>query len=427
MVNPMKKVSFGSAIDQNVRRAIFSYINENTKVDEDRRVSWAGGDQIDQLISVLMDGFRIPSEISGRDASKIIYRSIIEARKNGFVTDSSVLEEANRAASEWLSREVSDYSMFCRISLSNNLLNKAYRINFDNVSMTLTATLPNYMMVPHEDILKVSNSIHPDPGVGGYLLARVQARSGYHAADLFFNAVETFISVYNLATKPWNIIGTQQRPEVSMLVGPYYLFFKNRRHFTDSGIWYNENYRKEFWKCASIRQDRFSDNMGVVRRALASLENHPLRKPILSSLLMMNDGMEAFDMSRRTLRYWTALERLFQAEDERIAYDKIIRRATYLEGPKDFSSAKLHRIVRIRNRYVHLGQTENYHHQLTQFLADFVRSHLFYILFNGDDFSNHNEVLEMTDLPSTDDALERRMRAIVRRQRMISKRRHRND
>jgi hypothetical protein len=142
---------------------------------------------------------------------------------------------------------------------------------------------------------------------------------------------------------------------------------------------------------------------------------------------MMNDGMEAADMTRRTLRYWTALERLFQAGDERVSYERVIERATYLYDPADLAKAKLRRLLRIRNRYVHMGTTENEHHQLTQYLAAEVRSHLFYLLMNGDDFADHREFIEMTDLPSDAVALNRRRRAIDRRERMIEKRRHRSD
>jgi hypothetical protein len=52
---------------------------------------------------------------------------------------------------------------------------------------------------------------------------------------------------------------------------------------------------------------------------------------------------------------------------------------------------------------------------------------LFYLLFNGDDFADHAEFIEMTDLPSDALALQRRRKAIDRRMRMMEQRRHRAD
>jgi hypothetical protein len=209
------------------------------------------------------------------------------------------------------------------------------------------------------------------------------------------------------------------------MMGPYHFLFRGRKSLLPETSWFNQNFREEYWGSAS--GDNIFKSAKVVRKALAKLQTHPLREPLSAALLMMNDGMEAADMTRRTLRYWTALERLFQANDERASYDKIIDRATYLEEPADLAKAKLRRLLRIRNRYVHMGASENEHHQLTQYLSAMVRSHLFYILMNGDDFADHREFIEMTDLPSNSDALQRRRRAIDRRERMIEKRRHRPD
>lgn len=423
----MKKIGFSKLLNETVRREIFQHLNAETEINEDGSVYWKHGFQIEELISVLRDGFELPSEIANRDSSYIIRRSIFDARKKGLITDSSVLQELNRKVAQWLQNDLSNYAVCLRVSENPYHLEKGRRINFDGVKIELCRNIPSYMLIDSRDVCAISNMVQPDPGLGAYLIARCKARSENDAADQIFDAVALFQSVYNVIVKTWNLFGTQQRPEASMQVGPYYLFFKNGKSILNGSVWYNENYRREFWKLPNVNSRNFNEKVAVLRRALAALEHHPLRAAISSSFLMMNDGMEAFDMSRRTLRYWTALERLFQVEDERVSYERIIRRATYLDGPEDFSSVKLNRIVRIRNRYVHFGQIETEHHQLTQFLAQHIKSHLFYILFNGDDFLDHAEFVEMTDLPSAGDALARRSRAILRRQLMIQKRRHRID
>jgi hypothetical protein len=303
--------------------------------------------------------------------------------------------------------------------------NKEERFTYADVTIRLTSELPNYMQLSDASLAELQPIRTKDMPHYGFLIAATSARNATHAADKIFAATEKFQSVYNLALKPWNILGSEQKPEARLMTGPYHFFFEGRQSLLPETNWFNQNFREEYW--ISTSSDAIFKSAGVVRKALSKLEVHPLREPLSAALLMMNDGMEAADMTRRTLRYWTALERLFQSGDERISYEKIIDRATYLYDPPDLTKAKLRRLVRIRNRYVHMGTTENEHHQLTQYLAAEVRSHLFYLLMNGDDFADHREFIEMTDLPSNATALQRRRRALDRRQRMIEKRRHRPD
>lgn len=343
------------------------------------------------------------------------------------ISDKSLIKEINRNVFEWFKISPSKYTMVCRVNFSPNNLIKGRRFKFDGVSIELCNEIPSYMNVDARKISSTSRIIQDDPGYGGYLIARFLARTSNDAADKAFGAVDLFLSVYNLIAKSWNLFGTQGKPESSMRAGPYYLFFRKRNLIKSGGVWINENYRKEFWELSTADVKKFNKCLANLRKSLLHLEAHPLRSAISSSFLMMNEGMEAYDMSRRTLRYWTALERLFQVEDERLAYDRIINRATYLDNPENFASVKLKRLVRIINRYVHYGHTENEHHQLTQFLADHIKTNIFYLLFNGDDFIDHREFVDMTDLPSSSDALARRSRAIERRQLMIAQRRHRID
>lgn len=317
--------------------------------------------------------------------------------------------------------------MWSRISYRPPIPSRRRDFAYAGVSLRLGADLPGYMRLSADEISNFGPLPTGDKPGFGFVVAINKARNSTHAADRIFRATEIFQSMYNLALKSWNILGSEQKPEAMLLMGPYHFMFRGKRSLLSKARWYNPNFRDEYWNSTSSDSSKIFKSASTVRKALVRLENHPLKEPLSTALLMMNDGMEAADMSRRTLRYWTALERLFQAGDERVTYEKIIKRATYLDDPADLARAKLNRLVRIRNRYVHMGATESEHHQLTQYLADHVRRHLFYLLFNGDDFADHPEFLEMTDLPSDSGALRRRRRAIDRRERMIEVGRHRSD
>ena len=418
------KVGFSKVIDQGLRHRLFNEIQSTTQLNAEGQVSWSS-EEIDQYISVLSDAFTFPPEISRREAAAMVWRGIIGARKTGKLTDSSALATLQRLTDETLAQPTRTFSMWTRLSYRPPVPAREERFRYGDVRIRLASKLPTYMELPDKAFAELQPIRTKDMPRYGYLIATTIARNATHAADKMFTATEMLQSVYNLALKTWNLFGSEQKPEAMLMTGPYHFFFKGRKSLLPETNWFNQTFREEYW--SSTSGDQIFKSAKTVRKALAKLQFHPLRDPLSAAFLMMNDGMEAADMTRRTLRYWTALERLFQPEDERVSYEKIIDRATYLDDPADLAKAKLRRLMRIRNRYVHMGTSENEHHQLTQYLASEVRSHLFYVLMNGDDFADHREFIEMTDLPSDATALIRRRRAIERRERMIEKRRHRAD
>lgn len=421
------KVSFSNLIGASVRHQLFNLIQDKTNLTDDGKVSWTGFKEIDEYVEVLGDAFVFPSSLSQSEAATAIWRGVLDARKSGRITDSTVLEALQRVTDAKLAELPSRFSMWSRLRFQASGTGLPKRFNFGGVTLRLCSQLPHYMELRESDFASLSPIITKDTPGFGYLIAHTQGRNSSEAADMLFNAAEIFLAVYNLAMKPWNIMGSEQKPEALLLMGPYQFLYRERKSLLEKSMWFNPSFRPEDWKFRGEDPDKFLKRATSIRKALRKLENHPLKEALVSAFLMMNSGMEAADMTRRTLRYWTALERLFQSGDERVSYDKLIRRATYLEDPPDIARAKLARLMRIRNRYVHLGKKENEHHQLTQYLAAEIRSHLFYLLFNGDDFADHGEFIEMTDLPSGAEALHRRRTAIDRRERMIEKRRHRTD
>lgn len=422
-----RKVTINSGlINDGLRGQIFRELSENLKVSDNKNVWWSHRFEVEEYVSVLQDAFSFPSELSERETAQILAKELISVRSKGPLSDSSVLEALQRSADARLSEPKQQYAMWSRISFRppSDYRDKIFK--YKDVTINLKSNLPNYMNID-DKILNNLTPIHKKDMEGfGYVSCRTLARNDFNAADKIFRSCEIFQSVFNLFSKSRNWFGTENRPEANLLMGPYHFLYRNRSRI--SGVtWYNENFRAENWDYVTSNSEYIENLSSVVRRALRVLEHHPLKDALSSAFLMMNEGMEAGEMSRRTLRYWTALEKIFQNSDGRLSYKDLIRRATYLDDPGDLVRAKLNRLARIRNRYVHVGLPDHHHHQLTQFFADFIARHLFYLLFNGDDFSDHAEFIAMTDLPSNRSALERQRRAIDRRERMIENRRHRAD
>jgi hypothetical protein len=116
---------------------------------------------------------------------------------------------------------------------------------------------------------------------------------------------------------------------------------------------------------------------------------------------------------------------LFSDVAEKVPYEKIIRRVTFLERDQQESRMFLQHLANLRNSKVHKGESSDHQHQLLEYTADLMRRFIFYLIFNGDDFGSHAEFLEMADLPNSRAALDRRLLALERRIRFMDTKRHR--
>ncbi len=353
------KVIFSKQIDTSLRGRVLNSLENATSIDNNGQVTWGIEGEVQQHISILRDAFEFPNELSGHECAGLVWRGLFDARKKGALTDSSVMEEVQRNADANLAQSVRRYSMWSQISYEKSAAVRTLKFKFDDVEIRLTSQLPSYMHLSAGTLSNLGHLSVNDNNRFGYLVAVTTARNEAHAADKIFRATEMVQSVYNLALKSWNIFGSEQKPEALMLMGSHHFLYRDKKPLYPEHTWYNPNFREEFWTSTPRESKTIFTSAKTVRKALKALEHHPLKDPISTAFLMMNDGMQSADMSHRTLRYWTAIERLFQAGDERASYEKIIKRATYLDDADSLAGAKLSRLVRIRNRYVHMGTAEN--------------------------------------------------------------------
>lgn len=401
---------------------MYRWIESNTQLNSEGQLSW-NTLEFSEYLSILDDAFDFPKGTSPRVRHRATHDGIVRARKRGVLNDNTALKEIRRAFYEYGRRRTNPYAMWTRIRVAFPHGQAGLRFRADDVSLEIANALPPYMRLTAEQLAHASPLSKKDVPRFAYLIARTSACDDHDAAEDMIHAAGTLISVFNLALRSWNFFGSEQKPEAALLLGPYQHIFKQKAALIEQVSWYNPDFREDFWRTSSGDTKVFKA-VRSVRKALYAISTHPLKIEILQVLRLSNEAMESPDLTKRTLRYWSALERLFSTDAERASYDTIIRRATFLESDKEIARAKLNRLLSVRNRYVHWGVSEQGHHQLNQYVADLIRRFLFYIVFNGEDFLDHRELLEMCDLPSDIASLARRRKAIERREKIELTKRH---
>jgi hypothetical protein len=190
-------------------------------------------------------------------------------------------------------------------------------------------------------------------------------------------------------------------------------------------IWYSPTFDEKEWRRFPKDAKEFLKRLPQIRHGLKKLEDHPLRPILSAATKLVHEGMASPDLSFRLLRYWSALETLYsEGGNKNVPYDRLIKRATFAETDRELAIMKLEHLARLRNVYVHSGDTDREKSELTQYLREVLAHQILYLVRFADDIQDHNELLEMVDLPSDLVLLERRRRAIKRRENIIRHGRH---
>jgi hypothetical protein len=133
-------------------------------------------------------------------------------------------------------------------------------------------------------------------------------------------------------------------------------------------------------------------------------------------LVLMQNAMHSRDQSYSLLRYWSALEQLYGEPDARKKnYARVIQRACFAENDKLIASWKLRHISRLRNQYVHAGDSDDDLRVMSHYLRNLLSRHVNYLLFHAPDVRTHSQWLEIADLPDEEIQLQARKAVIDQR------------
>lgn len=415
-------ISFSKDWNSSKFQTILDSICKLTKLTDEGLVSWTDW-SVDIYFSLAYESFAKSDLIPDRELQAIVRRAILDVRKAKKLNVSNVLFAARQKANEFISKPFVKYSTVMDIDISLPITFNSKKFSFRGVSLEVVRNCPKYIrLYVGDEIARSPFGVAPERRYS-YLIARCRARSEFEAASKAFEACAAFLGVVNLATKRWNLMGSQQRPQCLVSQGPYHFVFENGKPTPTQ--WFNPEFRAQFWNSSNHEGELFIRSSQNVNSILKKLNAHPLRELLCKVITAMNDGISSHQLSDRMTHYWNAIERLFSEDFEKTSYEKIIRRATFLEPDQSEARLFLGHLVEMRNRKIHHGKTFDHQHQLLEYTFELVRQFVFYLILNGDDLTSHSEFIEMADLPGNRQVLNRRILAIERRIRFMEFRRHR--
>lgn len=401
-------------------------LNDGTKVNEGGSITFVADDHSD-LFFLLADCVATKGELPRRDISTISCRAFLELRKNGPVDRDKLRSAISRKATELLALPRVPHTMWSKMRLRQMAFSRGARFEYDGVRIRTVANLPKWLQLDEYFISGIGHVNPNDLPLFGYIIAIVDARNENEASKRIFSALDTFFAIANTLSRQIEF-WVERRPTAKFWLGPHQFFFKEKTFLGEGKLWSNTSFDKQEWESLPQDAQRFYGASPHIRRSLEKLQSHPLRRPIENTLRSISDGMISRDLAYRLMRFWSAAESLYSIIDQKTMTSKIIDRMAFSDGERKWlTKLKLNRAYNLRNQYVHHGSTDGDDTSLVQYLREVVLNFVYYLLYNGDDISTHEELLMILDLPADVDALSRRATAIERRKLIDSTGRHRSE
>jgi hypothetical protein len=188
-------------------------------------------------------------------------------------------------------------------------------------------------------------------------------------------------------------------PKAKLLIADNQYLFRGRKNLNTETIWYNPDFREDFWESNQFNTHDFELSVKNTRIFLKALSDHSSGQQAMAAMRILAEGWSSHDVSHRILRSWTAFEIFLSRSPERAdRYEEIIDRAVYLVKDKKLWKMILLHAALTRNRYVHENEAGVSAEAVASSLDDFFAQLLGWILFMKVKFESHQRLLDTLSL-----------------------------
>ncbi len=404
--------------------ALLKRLNEATEPNEKGSISFVRTDH-SELFDLLAHLVACPQDVTGKDVSAITYRAFLDLRRKGRVAQRPLISLVAKRINELRKKPLKTYTMWTKMRLTQMAFSKSVRFKFEDVSVRTVSRLPKWLQLEPHFISGVGDVKPNTLPFYGYVIVSTKARNLNEGSEKVFAALEKFYAVVNTvwrSTEFW----ISRRPTAVLMHGPNYFFFEGRRFLGKNQVWFNQDFDEKEWSSFPKKASEFLGRAESFRRVFHRLETHPLGIPLVRSLVLISEGMMSSKLSFRLMRFWSAAEALYAEANEQTPTNKLIDRMVFIESGEhsQIEKLKLKRAYELRNEYVHHGSIENDDSALTQNLRETILKFAYYVLFHGEDFENHSDLMMMVDPTNAPQKVEGRRLAIERRKMIMETGRH---
>lgn len=371
----------------------------------------------DDFFEILPDAFEFPPTFTRRQVRKVLRRGLLDCRKANTMSEAALVKRAELLAKAELAQKPVRFTLWTKLRATQMSFSPGFTISWNGVRIRSAKRIPAWLRVGKYHLSGFGEVDPEPPAFFGFVVITCDARDEETAVDRMLDAWQLVMGLANLYARlgHYSYHSGRHWTDGQLWLGPYQFVFRRKKFLGSERIWYNPDYLGEAWRRNPIEMKALLKQLPSVRRAMKSLDVHPMREVLVQAILLFQDGMAARDPSHRLLRYWSALEQLYGDDGRNKNYQRIIQRAVFADTHRSLERWKLFHASQLRNQYVHAGGLDSDLDAATEHLRGLLGRHINHLLLVRGDLRSHGELLEMLDLPADVAALEMRKITIDRR------------
>lgn len=366
-------------------------------------VSFKGGlDRFQVFSASVAETLSWPPYWTAQEITNRVREAIIGTVKSGNLGWESFSRELNKAAVGLLTAKLKSYTMWTKINATPDPAVRAISYKLGEVDVKIVAEPPKRLGFDH---LNVPNTglVQADYPKGGMVItAKGRFRSDLQAGEGLSQSISDVCALINLAEHRHRRTFRfgEARPKATLLSGKYHYLFREGVSIHQDGLWYNPDFREDFWNTSGFVREKIGKSAPYVRRILRDLRTSRSSDRIRSSIRLLHEGWQSHNVNQRIHWTWTAFETLLSRSIERTDdYETVKRRALFIAKNPDLEDMALDLAIKYRNRFVHengqCGAAENVAEYLDEYLILIIE----WLLQRFVRFENHARFLDMLDAP----------------------------
>lgn len=343
-----------------------------------------------------------PPHWTQQEITNCVRRAIIDTVKSSEIGWDAFCLELNKSSEELRSAQLKDYQMWTKVNATPDDGFNSIALKFGDVRLQISLLPPRRLRFDEIEAPGTGRVRSDFPKGGMAITARGRFRSDLQAGEELFRSISDVCGLINLFEHRHRRTYRfgEAKPKVTLLTGKYHFLFREGVSTHERGLWYNPDFREDFWNSSPFSAQKITKSVAFVRRVIKDLGRSSFGDRIRSSIRLLHEGWQSHNLNQRILWAWTAFETLLSRSADRADdYETVKKRALFIAKNPQLENIALDLAITYRNRFVHENRQCGAAESAAEYLDEYLIWIIEWLLQRFIHFENHSRFLDMVDAP----------------------------
>ncbi len=365
-------------------------------------IQFKGGlDRFEVFSASVSETIQWPAEWTPQEITNCVRGAIVETVRSGKLEWSDFCEALDNEAHTLFSAPFNQYAMWTKVNAAPSDAFRSITFKYDGVKIRFAGAAFKKLRFTEIEASGTGRVQSSYPEGGMVITAQGRFRSVLQAGEALFNSIQDICGLINLAEHRHRRTYRfgEAKPKATLLTAKYHFLFCEGVSTHEKGLFYNADFREDFWRATPFSSPKILQSAPFVRRIIKDLEESTSSERIRASIRLLHEGWQSHNLNQRVLWAWTAFETLLsrsvQFSDD---YNTIKNRALFIAKNPDLERMALDLAITYRNRFVHQNRQGGAAESAAEYLDEYLITIIEWILQQSIRFESHGRFLDMLDV-----------------------------